>query len=259
MNTSKPDALMQGIALQHYQELIPEARAVYISNAAKMDAYKKAYARVLQQLQEATAIHLQQQSTPTWITLTQTGVRLQALTTLNYSMLATQMRMNQEEAMKNSTPKLTGQQIIRMQVPVYPAKGVQQTVVSQYYAPTLRTPTLVRTESRPLATALEIMETERQKDTEDKQAETPEPEIPKAPVSTPDTEEEKDEEKAKDKKEDQDQASTPNQETQGRNNVVEVVEHATPKQGTEQREQRVTRSQSRKKQKTEETESFHIL
>jgi hypothetical protein len=106
MNTSKPDALMQGIALQHYQELIPETRAVYISNAAKMDAYKKAYARVLQQLQEATAIHLQQQPTPTWITLTQTGVRLQALTTLNYSMLATQMRMNQEEAMRNSTPKL---------------------------------------------------------------------------------------------------------------------------------------------------------
>jgi hypothetical protein len=50
MNTSKPDALMQGIALQHYQELIPETRAVYISNAAKMEAYKKAYARVLQQL-----------------------------------------------------------------------------------------------------------------------------------------------------------------------------------------------------------------
>jgi hypothetical protein len=259
MNTSKPDALMQGIALQHYQELIPETRAVYISNAAKMEAYKKAYARVLQQLNEATRIHLQQQPTPTWITLTQTGVRLQALTTLNYSMLATQMRMNQEEAMKNSIPKITGRQMIQMRVPVYPAKGVQQTTVSQYYAPTLRTPTLVRTESRPLATALELMETERQKDTEDKQAETPEPEIPKAPVSTPDTEEEKDEEKAKDKKEDQDQASTPNQETQGRNNEVEVVEHATPKESTEQREKRVTRSQSRKKQKTEETESFHIL
>ncbi len=239
MNTSKPDALMQGIALQHYQELIPETRAVYISNAAKMEAYKKAYARVLQQLNEATRIHLQQQPTPTWITLTQTGVRLQALTTLNYSMLATQMRMNQEEAMKNSTPKITGRQMIQMRVPVYPARGVQQTTVSQYYAPTLRTPTLVRTESRPLATALELMETERQKHTEDKQAETPEPEIPKAPVSTPDTEEEKDEEKAKDKKEDQDQASTPNQETQGRNNVVEVVEHATPKESTEQREKRI--------------------
>ena len=53
MNTSKPDALMQGIALQHYQELIPETRAVYISNAANMEAYKKAYARVLQQLNEA--------------------------------------------------------------------------------------------------------------------------------------------------------------------------------------------------------------
>jgi hypothetical protein len=163
MNTSKPDALMQGIALQHYQELIPETRAVYISNAAKMEAYKKAYARVLQQLNEATRIHLQQQPTPTWITLTQTGVRLQALTTLNYSMLATQMRMNQEEAMKNSIPKITGRQMIQMRVPVYPARGVQQTTVSQYYAPTLRTPTLVRTESRPLATALELMETERQK------------------------------------------------------------------------------------------------
>jgi hypothetical protein len=137
-------------------------------------------------------------------------------------MLATQMRMNQEEAMRNSIHlRLTGQQIVYMRVPVYPARGVQQTVVSQYYAPTLRTPTLVRTESRPLATALEIMETDRQKSIEDmqtKQAETPEPEIPKAPVSTPDTEEEKDEEKAKDKKEEQDQASTPNQETQGRNN-----------------------------------------
>jgi hypothetical protein len=262
MNTSKPDALMQGIALQHYQELIPEARAVYISNAAKMEAYKKAYARVLQQLQEAAAIHLQQQPTPTWITLTQTGVRLQALTTLNYSMLATQMRMNQEEAMKNSTPKLTGQQIIRMQVPVYPAKGVQQTVVSQYYAPTLRTPTLVRMESRLLATALEIMETDRQKGIEDmqtKQAGTPEPEIPKAPVSTPDTEEEKDEEKAKDKKEEQNQASTPNQETQGRNSGGEIVEHVTPQKSTEQPEKRITRSQSRKKQKTEEAEFFHIL
>ncbi len=246
---------MQGIALQHYQELIPETRAVYISNAAKMDAYKKVYARVLQQLQEATAIHLQQQTAPTWITHTQTGVRLQALTTLNYSMLATQMRMNQEEAMKNSTPKTTGGQMIHMRVPIYPATAVQQKVVQ-------RTPTLVRTESRPLATALEIMETERQKGIEDMQAEqanTPEPEIPKAPVSTPDTEEEKEEEKAKDKKEDQTQASTPNQETQGRNNGVEIVEHATPPPSTEQPERRITRSQSRKKQKTEETEFFHIL
>ncbi len=92
---------MQGIALQHYQELIPETRGGYFSNADRMEAYKKAYARLLQQLQEATAIHLQQQPTPTLITLTQTGVRLQALTTLNYSMMAMQMRMNHEEALKN--------------------------------------------------------------------------------------------------------------------------------------------------------------
>jgi hypothetical protein len=245
MNTSKPDALMQGIALQHYQELIPETRAAYFSNAGKMEAYKKAYARVLQQLQEATAIHLQQQPTPTWITLTQTGVRLQALTTLNYSMMATQMRMNHKEALKNSTPKLTGGQTIHMRVPVYPATATQQTAVQ-------RTLTLVRTESRPLATALEIMETERQKDIEEmrtEQAKSPEPEIPKAPVSTSDTEEEE-EEKAKDKKEDQTQASTPNQETQGRNNDVEIVEQVTPPPNKEQPERRNTRSQSRKKPKT---------
>jgi hypothetical protein len=43
-----------------------------------------------------------------------------------------------------------------MRVPIYPATATQQAAVQ-------RTPTLVRTESRPLATALEIMETERQK------------------------------------------------------------------------------------------------
>ncbi len=65
-----------------------------------------------------------------------------------------------------------------MRVPIYPATAVHQTVVQ-------RTPTLVRTESRPLATALEIMETERQKGIEEMQTEqvkSPEPEIPKAPV-----------------------------------------------------------------------------
>jgi len=230
-------------------------RAEQIAKLARYATAEPPTLQELQQLQEATAIHLQQQPTPTWIRLTQTGVRLQALTTLNYSMMATQMRMNHKEALKNSTPKLTGGQTIHVRVPVYPATATQQTAVQ-------RTPTLVRTESRPLATALEIMETDRQKGIEDmqaKQAETPEPEIPKAPVSTPDTEEEKDEEKAKDKKEEQNQASTPNQETQGRNNGGEVVEHVTPQKSTEQPEKRITRSQSRKKQKTEEAEFFHIL
>jgi hypothetical protein len=256
MNTSRPDALMQGIALQHYKELIPEMKGGYFSNKDKMEAYKRAYARVFQQLQEATAIHLQQQPTPTWITLTQTGVRLQALTTLNYSMLAMQMRMNHKQALKNSTPKLSGGQTIHIRVPIQPANAKQQAGVQ-------RTPTLVRTESRPLATGLEIMKTERQKGIEEmraEQAKSPEPENPKAPVSTPDTDkEEKEEEKAKDKKEDQTQASTPNQETQGRNNGVEIVEHVTPTTSTEQPERRITRSQSRKKQKTEGTEFFHVL
>jgi hypothetical protein len=82
------------------------------------------------------------------------------------------------------------------------------------------------------------------------QAKPQEPEIPKAPVSTPDTEEEQ-EEKDKDKKEDQTLALTPNQETQGRNNGVEIVEQVTPPPSREQPERRITRSQSRKKPKTE--------
>ncbi len=133
-----------------------------------------------------------------------------------------------------------------MRVPVYPATATQQAVVQ-------RTPTSVRTESRPLATALEIMETERQKGIEEmrtEQAKSQEPEIPKAPVSTPDTEKEEEEEKAEDKKEDQTQALTPNQETQGRNNDVEIIEQVTPPPSKEQSERRITRSQSRKKPKT---------
>jgi hypothetical protein len=109
-----------------------------------------------------------------------------------------------------------------------------------------------RTESQPLATALEIMETERQKETEQmqtEQAKSPEQEIPRASVSTPDTKEEEGE-KAKDTKEDHTQALTPNQDTQGRNNDVEIVEHATPPPSMEQFERRIIRSQARKKPKT---------
>lgn len=220
MNTSAPDKLRQGISLQNFQELIPEARTFYPTYTEKMVAYNGAFMRLMLQL---TSI------VPTWTTLTQNSVRLQAMMAINHMMMATEMRRNQEETHRRSRLAINTKQI-EVQRPGQPAKATQQ------FAAVIP---LTRTESRPLNIALEMLEEERME-----QAKTPEPQRPKSPDTMS---EEEEEDKAKDKKEDQEPASPPNQETQGRNNEVEIVEHALP----EQIERRVTRSQTRKKPKTE--------
>jgi hypothetical protein len=54
MNTTAPDILRQGIAFQHFQELIPETRATYPTNSAKMTANAKAFTKIASQLQKKT-------------------------------------------------------------------------------------------------------------------------------------------------------------------------------------------------------------
>jgi hypothetical protein len=131
--TADADALRQGIALLHFEELIPETRVLYATNLAKMTAYTQAFPRITTQLRE-------QQQMPTLTTLSKNALKLQALTALNHSLMATQMMINQEEALRTSTPNMNmGVRTINVHAPRYPAMATQQIA--------LRAPTLVRTES----------------------------------------------------------------------------------------------------------------
>jgi hypothetical protein len=153
---------------------------------------------------------------------------------LNHSMLATQMRINRDEAMKKATPITSG----------YAATAQQAA---------LTVPVLIRTKSGPLQTALEILEENRKQQAEAEKTQTKETQTTQKEITTLDTEtDEEEEDKAKDKKEDQERALTPNQEPQGRTQPMEIAECETPRSMvTEQIERRVTRSQTRNKPKTE--------